>query len=34
MDSSRINALGWRATASLEDGLAAAYADFLRLNQS
>lgn len=33
MDSSRLNALGWRATVRLEDGLATAYADFLRLNQ-
>jgi len=34
MDSSRLNALGWRATVSLEDGLAAAYSDLLRLTQS
>jgi GDP-L-fucose synthase len=33
MDSSRLNALGWRATVRLEDGLATAYTDFLRLNQ-
>lgn len=33
MDSSRLNALGWRPTVGLEDGLATAYADFLRLNQ-
>lgn len=33
MDSSRLNALGWRATVRLEDGLATAYADFSRLNQ-
>lgn len=33
MDSSRLHALGWRATVRLEDGLATAYADFLRLNQ-
>jgi GDP-L-fucose synthase len=30
MDSSRLNALGWRATVSLERGLAVAYADFLK----
>ena len=29
MDSSRINALGWQARVSLENGLALAYADFL-----
>lgn len=33
MDSSRLNALGWQPTVGLEDGLATAYADFLRLNQ-
>lgn len=33
MDSSRLNALGWRPTVGLEDGLAKAYADFLRPNQ-
>lgn len=33
MDSSRLNTLGWRPTVGLEDGLAAAYADFLRLYQ-
>jgi GDP-L-fucose synthase len=33
MDSSRLNALGWRPTVGLEDGLATAYADFSRLNQ-
>jgi len=30
MDSSRLNALGWQARVSLEQGLALAYADFLR----
>jgi GDP-L-fucose synthase len=29
MDSSRLNALGWQATCSLQQGLALAYADFL-----
>lgn len=33
MDSTRLNALGWRPTVGLEDGLATAYADFLRPNQ-
>lgn len=33
MDSSCLNVLGWRPTVGLEDGLAMAYADFLRLNQ-
>ena len=32
MDSSRLNALGWRAKVNLESGLASAYKDFLRLN--
>jgi GDP-L-fucose synthase len=31
MDSSRLNALGWQAKVSLEDGLAKAYQDFLTL---
>jgi GDP-L-fucose synthase len=30
MDSSRLNALGWQARVSLEQGLVLAYADFLR----
>ena len=30
MDSSRLNALGWHATANLEQGLRDAYADFLK----
>ena len=29
MDSSRLNALGWRASVELKDGLKAVYADFL-----
>jgi GDP-L-fucose synthase len=29
MDSSRLNALGWRAKVNLQDGLAAAYQDFV-----
>jgi len=33
MDSSRLRALAWRPTVGLEDGLAMAYKDFLRLNQ-
>jgi len=32
MDSSRINNLGWSASTALEDGLAAAYQDFLKTN--
>ena len=32
MDSRRLNALGWRPSVALEDGLATAYADFLRQN--
>lgn len=32
MDSRRLNALGWRPSVALEDGLAAAYTDFLRQN--
>jgi GDP-L-fucose synthase len=34
MDSHRLNALGWQPTVRLEDGLASAYADFLKKNQS
>ena len=30
MDSSKLNALGWNAKTSLTEGLAEAYADFLR----
>jgi GDP-L-fucose synthase len=33
MDSSRLNALGWRARIGLEEGLAKAYADFLTQNK-
>lgn len=33
MNSRRLNALGWQPSIRLEDGLATAYADFLRLNQ-
>ena len=29
MDSSRLNALGWRAKVNLQEGLAAAYQDFV-----
>lgn len=29
MDSTRLNALGWQAQVSLQDGLALAYQDFL-----
>ncbi len=32
MDSHRLNALGWRAKVNLDQGLAAAYEDFLRLS--
>lgn len=32
MDSSRLESLGWKATISLEQGLATAYEDFLRNN--
>jgi len=32
MDSSRLNALGWQAEVGLEQGLALAYQDFLKLN--
>ncbi len=34
MDSHCLNELGWQPTVRLEDGLANAYADFLRQNQS
>jgi GDP-L-fucose synthase len=34
MDSSRINALGWRAKVSLKDGLAQAYQDFVKCHGS
>ncbi|NBW01858.1 MAG: GDP-L-fucose synthase, partial [Betaproteobacteria bacterium] len=30
MDSSRLNALGWRASIDLEEGLKIAYQDFLK----
>ncbi len=33
MDSSRLNALGWQAKVSLEDGLRLAYRDFAQTNQ-
>lgn len=33
MDSTCLNALGWRPTVGFEDGLATAYTDFLRTNQ-
>nr|WP_314709172.1 GDP-L-fucose synthase [uncultured Comamonas sp.] len=33
MDSSRLNALGWQAKVSLEDGLKNAYEDFLKKNK-
>jgi GDP-L-fucose synthase len=32
MDSSRLKALGWQAQVGLEDGLKAAYQDFLALS--
>lgn len=31
MDSSRLNALGWQAKVSLEEGLSAAYRDFVEI---
>ena len=34
MDSSRLNALGWRAKVSLQEGLLIAYQDFLNNNQA
>ena len=34
MDSSRINRVGWEARVLLEDGLAAAYQNFLKANMS
>jgi GDP-L-fucose synthase len=34
IDSSRLNTLGWKATTSLEDGLALAYAEFLKKHVS
>ena len=34
MDSSRINALGWNAKVTLQDGLKAAYQDFLARHAS
>jgi GDP-L-fucose synthase len=34
MDSSRINSIGWKASVLLDDGLAAAYQDFLQANMS
>ncbi|WP_297649206.1 GDP-L-fucose synthase [Hydrogenophaga sp.] len=33
MDSSRLNALGWKAKVALKDGLALAYADFLKRHE-
>ena len=33
MDSSRINSIGWKASVLLEDGLAAAYQDFLQTEE-
>jgi len=32
MDSARINALGWKASVALQDGLNRAYQDFLETN--
>jgi len=32
MNSERLNTLGWQAKIGLEEGLASAYADFLRRN--
>jgi GDP-L-fucose synthase len=34
MDSSRINSIGWKASVSLEDGLAETYLDFLQTSAS
>jgi len=34
MDSSRLNALGWRAQVDLAAGLSAAYADFLQSHRA
>jgi GDP-L-fucose synthase len=32
MDVGRLNAMGWRATTGMREGLAAAYRDFLAAN--
>ncbi|RFB67118.1 MULTISPECIES: GDP-L-fucose synthase [unclassified Herbaspirillum] len=34
MDSSRLNALGWKANVALADGLASAYQDFLKIESA
>jgi GDP-L-fucose synthase len=33
MDVGRLNAMGWKATTTMQDGLAVAYQDFLAANK-